>query len=233
MFILRCCSTSGTPLIAFHPAATHAELLMPMKRFALTLGLLTCGFVRLALGQQTETIVLIRHGEKPAEEIGQINTQGLNRALALPDVLVAKFKAPNFIFAPGTTDKTDKKGAEYSYLRPLITIEPTAIKLGLPVNTDFGYRHTDDLEAELLKDKYEGAVIYVAWEHHALDAMVKKMVADLGGTGITVPEWPRDDFDSIFVLTIHTGADHQKTVEFHVDHENLKPAMTYPAPSKE
>lgn len=206
---------------------------MPMKRFALLLGLLICGLARCSLGQQTETIVLIRHGEKPAEEIGQINNRGLNRALALPDVLVAKFHAPNFIFAPGTTDKTERNGVQYSYLRPLVTIAPTAIKLGLPVNTDFGYKHTDDLEAELLKDKYQGAVIYVAWEHHALDAMVKKMVADLGGTGITVPEWPRDDFDSIFVLTIRTGADQKKSVEFRVDHEDLKPGMAYPGPSKE
>jgi len=206
---------------------------MPIKRFALLLGLVTCGFVSRSLADDTETIVLIRHGEKPAEEIGQINSQGLNRALALPDVLVAKFHAPNYLFAPGTTDKIEKSNGQFSYLRPLVTIAPTAIKLGLPVNTDFGYKHTDDLEAELLKDKYRSAVIYIAWEHHTLDAMVKKMVTDLGGTGITVPEWPREDFDSIFVLIIHTGTDNKKTVEFRVDHEDLKPGTAYPSPSKE
>ena len=54
------------------------------KRVAILCGLLFAGGVASpAFGQQTETIVLLRHGEKPTEEIGQINSQGLNRALAL------------------------------------------------------------------------------------------------------------------------------------------------------
>jgi hypothetical protein len=206
---------------------------MMLKRIAILVGILACGFTPVAFGQQTETIVLIRHGEKPAEEIGQLDSQGLNRALALPEVLVAKFKQPNFIFAPGTTDKIEKNGVECSYLRPLETIAPTAIRLGLPVNTDFGFKHTDDLEAELLKDKYQSAVIYVAWEHHALDAMVKKMVQDLGGDGSKVPDWPGKDFDSIFVVTVHTATDRKKSVEFRVDHEEIKPGTAFPSPSKD
>ncbi len=183
-------------------------------------------------GDDTETIVLIRHGEKPAEEIGQINAEGLNRALALPDVLQAKYHSIQYIFAPGTTDKIKSKkndGLEYSYLRPLVTIEPTAIRLGLPVNTDFGYQHIQDLEDELLKDKYKTATVVVAWEHHKLDDLVKKMVADLGGQA-TVPDWPGPDFDSIFVVTIHND-NGRKTVDFKVDHEGISPAHTFPAPA--
>ncbi len=33
-----------------------------------------------------ETLVFVRHGEKPAQGYGQLNCQGLNRALALPAV---------------------------------------------------------------------------------------------------------------------------------------------------
>src|SRR5579871_5396038 len=113
-----------------------------------------------------ETIVFLRHGEKPAKEIGQINVVGFNRALALPDVLLSKYKNPQFIFAPGTSDKVKNKtdGQLYDYLRPLITIEPTAIRAGLPVNTDFGFLHIQELEDELLKGQYKSAMIYVAWE---------------------------------------------------------------------
>ena len=36
-----------------------------------------------------ETIVCIRHGEKPLLGLGQLTCKGLNRALALPQVLLA------------------------------------------------------------------------------------------------------------------------------------------------
>ena len=48
----------------------------------------------------TETIVLVRHGEKPAEGLGQLNCQGLNRALALPFVIERLFGRPDAVFAP-------------------------------------------------------------------------------------------------------------------------------------
>ena len=34
-----------------------------------------------------ETIIFLRHGEKPEEGLGQLNCRGLNRALALPPVV--------------------------------------------------------------------------------------------------------------------------------------------------
>jgi len=185
-----------------------------------------------ALADDVETIVFLRHGEKPANEIGQINVAGLNRALALPDVLLTRYPHPQFIFAPGPVDKITNRTTkqEYDYLRPLITIEPTAIRAGLPVNTDFGFRHIQELEAELLKDQYKGATIYVSWEHAMLDELVKKLVADLGSQ-TAVPAWPHDDYDSLFVVSIHTDGT-KRTVEFRVDHEGITPTDVFPAPGK-
>src|SRR5580692_7372024 len=57
--------------------------------------------------QTLETIVCIRHGEKPPGGLGQLNCRGLNRALALPDVLLKKFGTPQFIFAPNPMHKVD------------------------------------------------------------------------------------------------------------------------------
>src|SRR5271165_6976951 len=52
-----------------------------------------------------ETIVAIRHGEKPPEGLGNLSCRGLNRALALPNVLLSKYGKPEFIFAPNPTEK--------------------------------------------------------------------------------------------------------------------------------
>ena len=41
----------------------------------------------------TQTLVFIRHGEKPDEGLGQLSCQGLNRALALPPVIAKVFWA--------------------------------------------------------------------------------------------------------------------------------------------
>jgi hypothetical protein len=45
----------------------------------------------------TETIVFFRHAEKPEKEFGQLSCQGLNRALALPQVLISKFGKPEML----------------------------------------------------------------------------------------------------------------------------------------
>jgi hypothetical protein len=205
---------------------------MKFVPFLACVALAVCGIAPRTFADEVETIVFLRHAEKPASEIGQINVTGLNRALALPDVLLSRYQNPQYIFAPGTSDKiTNRKtGVHYDYLRPLATIEPTAIRAGLPVNTDFGFLHIDDLETELLKDQYKTAMIYVAWEHVKLDELVKKLVADLGGKD-TVPEWPHDDYDSLFIVTIHREGT-KRTVEFHVDHEDIKPSDTFPVPGK-
>jgi hypothetical protein len=49
--------------------------------------------VSLRMEAQTtvETIVCVRHGEKPPGSFGQLTCRGLNRSLALPDVLLKKF----------------------------------------------------------------------------------------------------------------------------------------------
>ena len=47
--------------------------------------LLTLGAISApAVAAERETIVFMRHGEKPPEGLGQLDCQGLNRALALP-----------------------------------------------------------------------------------------------------------------------------------------------------
>ena len=153
-----------------------------------------------------ETLVFFRHGEKPAEEIGQLDCRGLNRALALPGVL-ARYGRPDAIFAPDPGDPIggDDDHPGPNYFRPLTTILPTAIRLGMPIDIRFGYDDIDSLERELLSPKYRNALVFVAWEHKQLDKLVRAIVADKGGDADAVPRWPGDDFDSIFVVRLGPG----------------------------
>jgi hypothetical protein len=169
-----------------------------------------------------ETLVCIRHGEKPKGGLGQLTCRGLNRALALPKVLLGKYGAPQFIFAPNPTQKVDGKNGspEYNYVRPLATIEPTAIRCGLPINTQFGFREIKDLESELEKTNYQSAVVFIAWEHGLLDEFVKNLLKDNGGNPAQVPGWPGDDYDTIFLVKI-THSENSSSVAFTIDHENL------------
>jgi hypothetical protein len=170
-------------------------------------------------GPTVETIVCIRHGEKPQGGLGQLTCRGLNRALALPKVLLAKYGAPQFVFAPNPSQKVDGNGGYY-YVRPLVTIEPTAIQCGLPINTQFGYQEIKGLESELQKPPYQTATIFVTWEHFLLDDFARNLVKDNGGDPAQVPAWPDGDYDSIFVFKI-TASQGQKSISFTVDHEGL------------
>ncbi|MBV8662450.1 MAG: hypothetical protein JO107_05060, partial [Hyphomicrobiales bacterium] len=96
-----------------------------------------------------ETIVFLRHGEKPALGLGQLDCRGLNRALALPKVIAAAFGKPDAIIAPDPADQKRDAGQSYDYVRPLATIEPTAVAFGLPVEARIGFADVDALQASL------------------------------------------------------------------------------------
>lgn len=171
-----------------------------------------------AADAKVETIIFIRHAEKPEAGLGQISCRGLNRALALPAVLASKFGKLNQIYAPDPTGKVHDPAGTFDYLRPLATIEPTAIRLGMPVNCDYRYDQIKDLETELLSPERLGQVILVVWEHHNLNQMVKDLVQMKGGDPKQVPEWPGSEYDRIDILRIPTG---NGPIAFAQDHENL------------
>ncbi|MBV8814762.1 MAG: hypothetical protein JO271_09740 [Verrucomicrobia bacterium] len=167
---------------------------------------------------KTETVVLIRHGEKPLLGLGQLDCRGLNRALALPDVLIPKFGKADIIYAPNPAGKAHDLGGTFDYVRPLITIEPTAVRLGLPVNCDFQFDNIKGLAADLLSPSHRGKLIFVAWEHVKLNEMVKDILRQSGADPHKVPDWPESDYDRIYILRVSPDA---HTINLAVDHENL------------
>ncbi len=163
-----------------------------------------------------ETIVLIRHGEKPPHGLGQLNCRGLNRALALPAVIEKNFGRPDAVFAPDPAQQKIDGGVAYDYVRPLATVEPAAIFFGLPVNASLGLSDTGGLRAALDQPAYRNAVVLVAWEHKTLAAIARDLLAAHGGDPDNAPEWDRDDFDSIYVVSITRTGDAAKAAFAHM-----------------
>ncbi|WP_339431917.1 MULTISPECIES: histidine phosphatase family protein [unclassified Pseudomonas] len=158
----------------------------------------------------TQTLVFLRHAEKPEGGLGQLNCQGLNRAIDLSTLLPEKFGKANYVFAANPTRNVEEGELDnaYSYIRPLMTISPAAIKLGLPVNIEFSANDTSDLARELLEDKYHNSTIYTAWSHGYLPELINKVAGKALGEKQTITDdWASSDFDSLYVLTLtwHNG----------------------------
>jgi hypothetical protein len=187
------------------------------------------GGLHAGAGAQVETIVAIRHGEKPTAGLGQLSCKGLNRALALPKVL-ERYGRPDLIYAPNPAIQvSDGSKTMYSYVRPLMTIEPTAIALGMPVNTQIGLSDIAALQKEMTQPGNAHALVFVAWEHVKLNDFAKEMMKSYGGNPSVVPDWPNDDFDRIYIFKI-TQAGGKPELTFTVDHEHLDGSLSDSCP---
>jgi hypothetical protein len=166
-----------------------------------------------------QTLVFFRHGEKPAGGFGQITCQGLQRALALPPVLINRFGTPDYLFAPNPSPRIGDPAGTFHYVRPLATIEPTAIRLGMPVNAEYGWNEIDALQTELLSGTYASSLIFISWEHAKLVEVVQNIM-DAFDSGVTVPAWTSGDYDSFYIVRL-TGSGGQVTAQFERDFQGL------------
>jgi hypothetical protein len=181
-------------------------------------------------GSGTETIVVIRHGEKAVGGLGQLSCKGLNRALALPKVLIGRFGRADAIFAPDPAVQVRENSltrTEYSYVRALATIEPTAIALGMPVNAQIGFPDIAGLQAAVSAPQYANRTIFIAWEHKYAYDFARQMLRAYRLDRAQVPFWPGDDFETMYVFRIRNGV-----MTFTVQKEGLSSALsdTCPAP---
>nr|AWN00224.1 hypothetical protein [uncultured organism] len=180
----------------------------------------------------TETIVFLRHGEKPDLGRGQLTPQGLNRALALSTVLPEKFGKPDYIFAPDPSDRINDAVPRY-YVRPLATIEPTAIALGMQIQTPFGFHQTKELLEELTRTTYAKSVVFVVWEHSYEADAVTTLVKQYDGNSADIPKWPGDDYDSLYVVKLIRTVGHPIKAVFTHEQEGLNhESKNMPAPAK-
>jgi hypothetical protein len=176
------------------------------------------------LGQNERRILIIRHAEKPPAGLGTLSCKGLNRSLLLIDVL-NKYPQANYVMAPNPAvqhyeNHGDRK--KHNYIRPLLTIAPYSISLGLPVDTTIGAGSDtqDVLVTKLYNDEYAGKDITIAWEHSDITGITNILFERMfSNKRRQVDEWENTDFDSIYRFYINTIDPSQN--EFKIEKQNI------------
>ena len=185
--------------------------------------------------KSNETIVVLRHSEKAIGDLGQLNCMGLNRSLVLPKLLIGRFGRADAIFAPNPADRIRANAfstRSYSYVRPLATIEPTAIQLGLPVNTQLSFTDIAGLQAAVTAPAYANSTIFIAWEHKYAYDFARQMLRAYGLDPSQVPAWPSDDFETLYVFHItRTAGTDAPAMTFAVQKEGLDGTLSSTCPS--
>ncbi|CRL60956.1 histidine phosphatase family protein [Proteus vulgaris] len=184
-----------------------------MRSVFIFLSVFILGFSHMVYSDQT--LVFIRHGEKPDNESGQLTCKGLNRSLALPNVLINQFGKPDALFA--AAPKQSKLG---NSLRSLQTLSPLAIKMSLPIHLNYHAKEIKELREDLLSQQYENSVIFIAWEHDNLVKVARDIMKKEGGDPKLIPKWKGSDFDSIYILKIIREGD-KKSVIFEQRQQGL------------
>jgi hypothetical protein len=182
-----------------------------------------------------ETIVLVRHGEKPIDGLGQLTCMGLNRALKLPAVLIGRFGPAAAIFAPDPAGQVQEgpSNLSYSYVRPLATIEPTAIQLGLPVNTQLLFSDIAGLQNAVTAPTLANSTVFIAWEHKYAYMFAQQMLSHFGQDPTVVPVWNNGDFEMMYVFHItQNSSDNPRpqTLQFGVQQEGLTASLSNSCP---
>jgi hypothetical protein len=152
-----------------------------------------------------QTIMLIRHAEKPgqewpgpgltedgAEDAAGLVIRGWQRAGAIAALLAAParpLRRPQRILA-SHPDKPDGRRS----LRPLQTVQPLAARLGLAPDTRFT---RGDEAAVAAAAVAAGGAVLVSWQHEGLPALG----AAIAGADAALPDdWPARCYDRIWLL---------------------------------
>jgi hypothetical protein len=138
-------------------------------------------------------IVILRHGEKPANG-NDLSPQGYQRANALPglfksDPALLHFGTPAAVYAMGP------KGPDGTE-RPIETVTPLAQALGLTLQDQFDKKDIQDLVTEVMTDpKYDGKMVVICWEH----STIPEIAQDFGAANVPAV-WLGNVFDRLWVL---------------------------------
>lgn len=200
------------------PLRLFGRQCVPQLRSLLPLACVLLGFCSQTACADA-TIVIIRHGEKPPQGLGQLSCQGLNRALALAPLLISRYGTPVALYASNPTVKKSDHGVPFAYIRPLATIEPLAIRVGLPVTLDWSMSEIAPLAQQLLQGP--GGTQVVAWEHHWAEALTRRLLSELGADARVVPHWDDGDFDSVYLVRISASAAGLRQAQFAHEQQGL------------
>jgi hypothetical protein len=164
--------------------------------------------------QFSDTIMIIRHAEKPIKDQIQgvtkdgvpdkesLIVRGWQRAGALAayfDPTSTSTRAATSTLPVPTSLYATHPGSGSH--RPLQTITPLSEKLNLRVNTDYG---NGDEEALGVAISHAGGTVLVAWHHETLPEIPQYLGLPVTPTPPTT--WPDQQFDMVWVFT-STGSE--------------------------
>ncbi|KZT38542.1 hypothetical protein SISSUDRAFT_986100 [Sistotremastrum suecicum HHB10207 ss-3] len=145
--------------------------------------------VTLSVTAFSNTVYLIRHGEKPSDGSNGLSAQGEERAQCLTNVF-----GPSSGFNIGDILAETPK-SDGSRERPVETVTPLAEELGLTVDTSCD-RDDQDCVADAVKAfaKKSSQNILICWEHDNLHDIAKALGVK------NAPDYPDDAFNIIWTL---------------------------------
>jgi hypothetical protein len=152
-------------------------------------------------------VVLLRHAEKPHDDVLGIDEQGREDARSLsvrgwqragallrwllPAEGPPPFGEPAGLWAAGPT-------ATHPSRRPPLTLAPLARHLGLPVDTSLD---VEDLEAVAVALLATEGTALASWRHDDLPALAQALARLVGCDAAAVPaQWPSEVFDAAWVF---------------------------------
>jgi hypothetical protein len=161
------------------------------------------------------TVHMIRHAEAHPEDgwdDGNFLGAGQWRALALPDALRGKI-SPNQVYSidpaqvfPGA--EITPGNFNFSYVRASLTVEPYAIANSLPYGLISDFELLAGNSPQLTSDffftggRFSNQTVLLAWEHLHIPPTINALLSSYQGSGPTAPNWPDDDYDSIWSVTL-------------------------------
>jgi len=164
-----------------------------------------------------ETVYFIRHAEAHPTtwwEDGNYIGAGQWRALDLPNALRGKIH-PNLVYSidpaqdlPGSTSVV---GDSYSYVRTNTTVLPYAIANNLPYNVATSFEMMAQNPPQLATQAsdffftggaFSNQALLVGWEHDHIPPTVNALLASYHGNVPPAPNWPDDDFDTVWTVTL-------------------------------
>jgi hypothetical protein len=100
--------------------------------------------------------------------------------------------------------------ANWSYVRPSLTVEPYPIANNLPYNLAASFEIFSSNGPQLASKfffnggTFSNQKVLLAWEHNNIPATVNALISSYfpsGGAPIA-PSWPNDDYDTIWTVTL-------------------------------
>ena len=153
-----------------------------------------------AASAQPAQVILIRHGEKPANpEAAHLSKEGQKRAKELVPFLttnpaLTNFGLPVALYATHTT----KHGHG---IRTQETLAPLAKKLHLPIQTPSLAEDYAGLAKSILSNPaYRGKTVLICWVHDSIPQLAAAL-----GVNPEPPRWKGDVYDRVFLISYQEG----------------------------